>query len=107
MPAISSAPQIPVGVGELVYVALKDILNYVTERQTYPPGLATCMTQVLRQYEKDRTAALTQRGIPPTSVLRYTLAASEKLDTWIAERSARTDVAQAHFDKWQKEMGCG
>lgn len=102
-----SAAVIPVALGEMLYVSLRHVLDYTTERRTYPPGLADNMQKVLRRYERDRTQALVSRGFQETAVLRWTMTASEKVTAWLQEKSARTEEAEADFGRWQKELSSG
>lgn len=103
----TSTALIPLGVGELMYVSLAHVLDYVSEHGTYPPGLRENMRQVLRRYERDRTNALVERGFPATAVLTYTQNATAKLNEWIDQKSARTEAAQEHFNQWLEEWTDG
>lgn len=105
MPTPTTNALIPVGVGELMYVSLRHVLDYVEANDACPPALSANMRKALRRYEKDRTEALIQRGFSATAILRYTQNAHAKLQEWLAEKSAKTSEAQEDFSKWKEELG--
>lgn len=98
-----SGPQIPLAVGELVYVALDHAVKF----GNMDAKLRASMQKVLHRYNRDRTMALSQRGIPVQAVAVMTETASQKFVKWMAEQDGKVVENDADFDSWAKELEDG
>ncbi|OHU64002.1 hypothetical protein [Mycobacteroides chelonae] len=104
---MSSAAQIPVSYGEILYVALSHVLDYLEEHGEYPAGMATNIRVVLAAYNHDRTKTLQARGISEEAVKRYTAHSAEGLAKWLGSKALRDENSSEHFEEWSKELGFG
>ncbi|MDM2418385.1 Uncharacterised protein [Mycobacteroides abscessus subsp. massiliense] len=97
-------PQIPAYTGEMLYVALSHVLDYIDTHGDYPPGMVENMRAVLAMYAQQRTAALKSRGITEKSIEQATAETAENLAKWLDEKAHRTEQAESHFDEWTREL---
>ncbi|NGX08749.1 hypothetical protein [Mycobacteroides franklinii] len=102
---MSSAAQIPISYGEVLFVALSHVLDYLDKHGEYPPGMATNMRVVLAAYDHDRTKLLQSRGISDVAVKRYTTQSAEGLAKWLDSKALRDENSSEHFEEWSKELG--
>jgi hypothetical protein len=97
-------PDLPVGLGEVLYVALAHVLDHVELHGSYPPEMAQDMRLVLAAYSKGRSRSLAAQGVPQVGVDRYTDTASGSLARWLNIRALGRKQTQGDFDRWQQEL---
>ncbi|APQ42175.1 hypothetical protein J4U02_gp069 [Mycobacterium phage Aziz] len=100
----SNAPSLPVNIAELVYVAFSHTLDYLDKHGHFPPEMQHNMRKVAQTYERDRTAALNQRGVPTPVVQKYTATAASRLAEWIDEQAEKHETSELDFEQWAKEL---
>ncbi|CPS10133.1 hypothetical protein [Mycobacteroides abscessus] len=100
-----SSAQIPISYGEVLYVALSHVLDYLEEHGEYPHGMAANIRVVLASYDHDRTKLLQSRGISEVAVKRYTAQSAEGLAKWLDSKALRDENSTEHFQEWARELG--
>lgn len=98
---------VPATLGEILYVSLTHVLDYVDEHGTYPPHMRSDMRNILKSYAQERNRYLTQQGVSVRAINRYTLVSSNSLQKWLKNRASRADLSQDDFNQWQKELENG
>lgn len=100
-------PHIPATLGEVLFVSLTHVLDYLAEHGTYPERMSVNMRKVLAAYARDRRKALGVQGISPEGIDRYTAMATESLDKWLDQQATRVQAVEGDFDKWAEELTRG
>lgn len=107
MPVPSTGPKIPLGLGEMLYISLNHVLNYVKANGHYPDDMADSIRKLLSRYENDRTGALLMQGIPGVAIDRYTEFTALKWGKWMTEEREKHRALRNDFDLWAKELESG
>jgi hypothetical protein len=98
----SNGPVVPLNSAELLYVALRRVLQDIQQKGYVPIADRAGIQHVLQAYDRDRTLMLSGRGVPPQVVARYTQHAAEKLDKWLTKQAPDAPVDESYLN-WLEE----
>ncbi|MBB5167159.1 hypothetical protein [Mycobacterium sp. AZCC_0083] len=102
----NSGVPVPAMIAEAAYAALSYAHKYLTDHNGHmPPDMVEKLGKVAFAYNRDRTASLVYRGIPPVVVEKFSETAADKLAEWMGKR--QTILSDGDFERWAEELGSG
>lgn len=95
---------IPANIGEVLYVSLSHVLDFIEEHGEYPERMRLNMRKVLAAYNRDRAKALAKQGRSGEDIARYTALAAESLARWLDNQAKKQEANDEDFERWAEEL---